>query len=235
MDQPLEHFAKRLTAVRRRIERAALDAGRDPAGVTLVAVSKFHPADAVKALYDLGQRDFGENYVQETRDKFDGLDVPEAKLHFIGRFQTNKAKYMPGRFQMVQTIDSERAAVALAEAVRKKGAPPMPVIVAVNVGEEPQKSGAEADKAQIVLRAASALPELDPQGLMCLPPFFDDPAFSRPYYDRLRMLRDAIRDALGLDLAHLSMGMSHDLEEAVAAGATIVRIGTDLFGPRETV
>lgn len=236
----------RWAAVRVRVDGAARAAGRDPAGVTLVAVSKYHPAASVAALAAAGQRDFGENYVQEALRKqaevadMTGMAADAApRWHFIGHLQSNKAKDVVGRFALIHTVDSESVARKLDQRLATlpaQGAggvaPVQDILLQVNIGDEEQKSGVDPDDLPALAEAVLALPRLRLLGLMCMPPIFDDGEASRPYFARLRELRDALAPRVGLALPHLSMGMSHDVEVAVAEGATIVRVGTDIFGPR---
>ncbi len=222
---------ERLFRVRERIERACRGSGRDPSGVTLVAVSKFQPAQAVSAMYACGQRLFGENYVQEALAKMEVLKSPDIRWHFIGRLQKNKAKFVVGRFALVHTVDS----LDLAQTLQKRAVAAgvvQPVLIQVNLDDEPQKAGiAEAD-APALAEAVAGLDRLSLEGLMVLPRALDDPEASRPAFARLRTLRDSLADRLARPLPILSMGMSGDLEAAVEEGATHVRVGTDLFGPR---
>ncbi|MGJ3523943.1 YggS family pyridoxal phosphate-dependent enzyme [Nitratidesulfovibrio sp. D1] len=243
----------RWAAVRARVDGAARAAVRDPAGITLVAVSKYHPAASVAALVAAGQRDFGENYVQEAlRKQAEVADMtgmgPDAlpgaggegpRWHFIGHLQSNKARDVVGRFALLHTVDSETLArkldqrLAAMPAQGAGGAPPVQdILLQVNIGDEAQKSGVDPDELPALADAVLALPRLRLLGLMCMPPIFDDGEASRPFFARLRELRDGLAARVGLPLPHLSMGMSHDVEVAVAEGATIVRVGTDIFGPR---
>lgn len=223
---------ERLFRVRERIERACRGSGRDPSGVTLVAVSKFQPAQAVSAMYACGQRLFGENYVQEALAKMEALAEPDIRWHFIGRLQKNKAKFVVGRFALVHTVDS----LDLAQTLQKRAVAAgvvQPVLIQVNLDDEPQKAGiAEAD-APALAEAVAGLDRLSLEGLMVLPRALDDPEASRPAFARLRTLRDSLADRLERPLPILSMGMSGDLEAAVEEGATHVRVGTDLFGQRK--
>lgn len=225
-------LADSLDAVRRRIDAAARAAGRDPQGVALLAVSKTFPADAVRAAYRAGQRAFGENYVQESIAKIDELADLRASLewHFIGPLQSNKTRPVAERFEWVHSVDRLKIAQRLSEQ-RPANLPPLNVCVQVNVSGEATKSGvAPADLADVA-RAVAALPNLRLRGLMSIPEPADDVAAQRAPHRALRELFDALR-ANGLALDTLSMGMSADLEAAVAEGATIVRIGTAIFGAR---
>jgi pyridoxal phosphate enzyme (YggS family) len=194
-----------------------------PPGVTLVAVSKTQPPEAIRAAYAAGQRHFGENYAQEWREKADALaDLPDLVWHFIGGLQTNKVKYLAGRVGYVHTVDREDLAREISRRFSAKGATAR-VFLEVNVGREPQKSGCLPDDVPRLAEAVRALPAVEVVGLMCIPPPADDPA---PHFRALRALRD------GLGLRELSMGMSADWRSAIAEGATFVRIGTAIFGER---
>jgi len=223
-------LVERLHAVRDRIARAARDAGRDPLDVRLVAVSKFHPARTVAVLAAAGQIDFGESYVQEACAKQADLAHLALRWHCVGHVQTNKAKHAAGRFQYIHSLDSLKLAEALQRHVpaslRRQ------VLIQVNVGDEEQKSGVHPEELAALAEQVARMPELELAGLMCLPPFFDNGALSRPHFALLRELCEHLRARLGLALPELSMGMSGDFAEAVAEGATLVRIGTDIFGPR---
>ncbi|MDO9015671.1 MAG: YggS family pyridoxal phosphate-dependent enzyme [Deltaproteobacteria bacterium] len=219
-----------LDAVRARIAAAAARAGRDPAAVTLVAVSKTHGPDAVRAAYARGQRDFGENYVQELVAKAAELaDLADLRWHFIGHLQTNKCRDVAGRVAMVQSLDSVRLVRELGRravaASRTVG-----ILVQVNVAREAQKSGCEVGELGSILAEAEATPGVALRGLMTVPPAVPDAAASRPWFEALRALRDEHGGASRLP--ELSMGMTHDMAEAVAAGATMVRVGTAIFGAR---
>lgn len=219
-----------LDAVRARIDAAAVRAGRDPAAVTLVAVSKTHGPEAVRAAYARGQRDFGENYVQELVAKADGLaDLVDLRWHFIGHLQSNKCRDVAGRVAMVQTVDSARLARELGRRAVAVGRT-VGILVQVNVAREAQKSGCEVGELAAILAEAEATPGVALRGLMTVPPAAGDPAASRPWFEALRALRDEHGGASRLP--ELSMGMTHDMAEAVAAGATMVRVGTAIFGAR---
>jgi PLP dependent protein len=222
-----------LDAVRQRIALAAQVAGRDPRSVALLAVSKTFPAEDVRAAHAAGQRAFGENYVQEALTKLDALaDLRESiEWHFIGPLQSNKTRPVAERFDWVHSIDRLKIAQRLAEQ-RPDGLPPLNVCVQVNVSGEASKSGVPPDEAADVAHAIAALPKLRLRGLMAIP----EPAGSieqqRVPHRALRELFDRLR-AGGLELDTLSMGMSDDLEAAVLEGATMVRIGTAIFGARD--
>ncbi|AHI64129.1 YggS family pyridoxal phosphate-dependent enzyme [Burkholderia thailandensis] len=226
-------LAARLASVQRRIDEAARAAGREPHAVTLLAVSKTFPADAVRAAYAAGQRAFGENYVQESIDKIDSLADLRAELewHFIGPLQSNKTRPVAERFDWVHTIDRLKIAQRLAEQ-RPAHLPPLNVCVQVNISGEASKSGVAPSDAAELARAIAALPALRLRGLMAIPEPAADPEAKRAPHRALHALFEQLR-ADGLALDTLSMGMSDDLEAAVAEGATIVRIGTAIFGARD--
>jgi pyridoxal phosphate enzyme (YggS family) len=218
--------AQNLTDVTQRIAAEARAAGRDPAGVTLVAVSKTHPAEAVAEALDAGHRVFGENRVQEGMAKFPGLRErwPDLSLHMIGHIQTNKAEDVAAHFDVVETIDRPKLARALRRAMDKTGRE-LRCFVQVNTGEEPQKGGVAPADAEALVDLCRGELALTLVGLMCIPPVADDPA---PHF---ALLADMARR---FGLASLSMGMSGDFETAIALGASHVRVGTAIFGARGT-
>jgi PLP dependent protein len=220
-----------LQSVRERIGAAARQAGRDPASICLLAVSKQQPPSRVRDAYDAGQRDFGENYVQECVDKIDGLaDLQDARWHFIGQLQANKTREVAERFAWVHTVDRERTAARLS-AQRPHHAPPLQVLLQVRLAEEPGKGGVGPDALPALATVVAALPRLKLRGLMCIPaPAQGFEAQRRPFRE-LRELLERM-NANGHQLDTLSMGMSDDLEAAILEGATIVRVGTAIFGPR---
>ena len=225
--------ADRITEVRRSIAAAAVRSGRDPATITLIAVGKTHPPERVAEAVRAGATDLGENRVQEAAAKRPG--VPAATWHLIGPLQRNKAATALETFDVIHTIDRIELADRL-ELLLERDWPGrrQRVLVEVNVGDEPQKAGVLPDEAAELVVAVAERPRLELVGLMAIPPFEDDPEASRPHFRALRELRDRLRDQTALDLAQLSMGMSHDYEVAIEEGATMVRVGTAIFGPRET-
>jgi hypothetical protein len=233
-DQGLETIARNLTEVRRRIAAAAARAGRDPAAVGLVAVTKDVPLDAVAAAVASGVTDIGENRYQEARSKIAALAGRPVRWHFIGHLQRNKVKYVVECFNIIHSLDSLELAVEIdRRAQATSGAGRVPVLVEVNVGGEATKFGVAPEGAvELVLRAA-ALPGLDVQGLMTIAPQAGDPEAARLHFRRLRLLAAAVPGAGGPVLRHLSMGMSDDFEVAVEEGATLVRVGRAIFGARE--
>jgi len=225
-----QNLAADLQAVRDRITAAALTAGRDPVSVTLVGVSKTHPAAVVQAAIAAGLTDLGENYVQEAVAKIDGIADPRVTWHLIGPLQGNKTRDVAERFQWVHTVDREKIARRLSEQ-RPHHAPPLQVCLQVRLGGEESKSGVEPQVLEALAGQVAVLPRLRLRGLMCIPPAEEDPARQRHWFAELRRLRDAL-NARGHALDVLSMGMSADLELAIAEGATHVRVGTAIFGPR---
>lgn len=224
-------LAGNLAEVREEIAAAARAAGRDLTDITLVAVSKKHDAEAVRALALSGQRAFGESYVQEALEKQQALEDIDVSWHFIGGLQTNKAKFVVGAFDLVHSVDKPKLARTLHNRAEAAGVV-QDVLVQVNLAGETQKRGAGEEEAMRLAEKVLSLDALRLRGLMVMPPFFDDPEASRPYFAGLRRLAETIRQRLRVDLPHLSMGMTNDFVQAVAEGATIVRVGTRIFGPR---
>jgi pyridoxal phosphate enzyme (YggS family) len=217
-------IAAHLAALRRRIETATRESGRDSAAVTLTAVSKTHPGTLVEAAIAAGQRVFGENRVQEAQAKYPALKAkfPDLRLHLIGPLQTNKVKEAVALFDVIETVDRPRLAEALAKEMARQGRS-LGCLVEVNIGEEPQKSGAMPEAADAFIAECRTRWKLNLRGLMCIPPEGRDPT---PYFKQLAVI--ARRNGL----AELSMGMSADFEQAIACGATLVRVGTAIFGKR---
>ena len=225
----------RLADVRARIERAAGRAGRDPASIRLVAVSKTFPAEYVRAAADAGQIDFGENKVQEALQKIDATADLPLRWHLVGHLQSNKAK-KAGRFDVVHSVDGGPLLEKLDQAAQAAGRR-MDVLVQVDLAGEQTKHGAREEELASIFEAARAARATRIVGLMLLPPAVDDPDAIRPYFQALRAVRDRLL-ARGVDassLNELSMGMSHDFEVAVEEGATLVRVGTAIFGSRTYV
>ncbi|MCX7072039.1 MAG: YggS family pyridoxal phosphate-dependent enzyme [Gammaproteobacteria bacterium] len=227
----------RLQAIRRRLATACARAGRDPAEVRLVAVSKTFDADAVAEVAELGQMSFGESYMREALDKIglaETLTGARLDWHFIGPIQGNKCRALAGAFAWAHGVDRLKIAERLSE-LRGEDLPPLQVCVQVNISGEASKGGVSPDDAAALCTAIARLPRLRLRGLMCIPAPVDDPEDARAAFRRLRELRDAIRAAGGVDAAdfdQLSMGMSDDFEVAIEEGATLVRIGSALFGAR---
>jgi pyridoxal phosphate enzyme (YggS family) len=219
--------AARWAAVRARIEAVCRAAGRDPAAVTVVAVSKLHPPAAIEAAIAAGVRDLGENYAQELAAKQAALPEIEARWHYIGRLQRNKAKLVAGKVALVHAVDTVELGVELGKRAAVIGAV-QPVLIAVNLAGEATKGGVAAGAVAALCDALAGAAGVRVDGLMTMPPPDDDPEASRPHFRALR----ALRDELARPLPVLSMGMSGDFEVAIAEGATHVRIGTAIFGDR---
>lgn len=219
----MEALAQRLAAVRERITRAADRAHRNPAEITLLAVTKVFPATVIREGYELGLREFGENYVQEFEGKAAEVgDLAGARFHLIGHLQSNKSTRAAELFQVIQTVDSAKLARRLDATGRK-----LDVMLEMKLAEEQAKSGADPAALGELIAGVRGCANLRLLGLMTMPPWSDDPEASRPYFRRLRELAEAH------GLSQLSMGMSHDLETAIEEGATCVRVGTALFGKRQ--
>ena len=221
-------LADNLSAISARIASAAQAVGRDPASVQLLAVSKTKPASAIREIHAAGVRDFGENYLQEALTKQQALSDLPLIWHFIGPIQSNKTRAIAEHFDWVHSVDRLKIAQRLSEQ-RPADLPPLNVCLQVNVSGEASKSGCNPDELPALAQAIAALPRLTLRGLMAIPEPTDDPAAQAAAFARVRQLQDSLN--LGLDT--LSMGMSHDLEAAIAQGATWVRIGTALFGARD--
>jgi pyridoxal phosphate enzyme (YggS family) len=218
----MEMLEKRLAEVKLRIARAAERTHRDPAQIMLLAVTKVFPASVIRDAYALGLRAFGENYVQEFEDKLPEVsDLKEARFHLIGHLQANKSRRAAEIFQTIETVDSPRLARRLDETGKS-----LDVMLEVKLSPEQAKAGAAPEELPELIEAVRGCANLRLLGLMTMPPWSDDAEQSRPYFRRLREL------ARQHGLPHLSMGMSHDLETAIEEGATIVRVGTALFGKR---
>ncbi|MEJ2038277.1 MAG: YggS family pyridoxal phosphate-dependent enzyme [Desulfosarcinaceae bacterium] len=226
-------LGNRYKAILERMAGAAARAGRDPASVRLVAVSKTKPAEQVRHAAAAGAEIFGENYIQEARDKFNALTDLPLQWHFIGHLQSNKAKFAIRLFDLVHTVDSVHLALALNKHAAGVGKV-QEILIQVNISGEATKSGTTEKNVQGLIESTLEMPNLKVRGLMTLPPFFDAPEKARPFFAGLRMLRDRLQAAFGdkVNLKELSMGMTGDFEVAIEEGATLVRIGTALFGER---
>jgi PLP dependent protein len=229
----IDTLTNRLAEVRARIARAAGHAGRDPASIRLVAISKTFSADAVRAAADAGQVDFGENKVQEAFQKMDRTADLAIRWHLVGHLQSNKAKKAGARFDVVQSVDDASLLPRLDEAAATAGRT-LDVFVQVDLAGETTKFGAREEDVTTIVAAAAACRAVRLVGLMIIPPAAEDPEASRPYFRALRELRDRLiaSGIAGAQLSQLSMGMSHDFEIAVEEGATLVRVGTAIFGDR---
>lgn len=227
-------IAARLETIHGRIAEAAVRAGRGLGAVGLIAVSKTHGATVVSAAYAAGAHVFGENRVQEALPKIDALLElqPAPQWHLIGHLQRNKAKDIVGRFALIHSVDSVRLIEALEEAAAKRGVV-QPILLQISLAGEEQKFGASHEALPALLEALAGAPHLRGEGLMTVPPYDDDAEASRPYFRRLRELLAQIGERPNFQPRELSMGMSGDFEVAIEEGATLVRVGTAIFGERE--
>ncbi len=232
-------ISSNLQVARERMHQAATRAKRDADLVRLMAVSKTFPPEAITEAYAAGQRLFGENKVQEFADKADKLaGLTGAEFHLVGHLQSNKAAKAVELFHAVDSVDSAKLATRLNAAAEAAGKT-LPVLIEINIGGEEAKTGVAPDSPELenLLRKAPEWPHLQIRGLMTVPPYTDDPEGARPYFRKLRELRDALaaRSLPAVTLDELSMGMSHDFEVAIEEGSTCVRIGTAIFGGRSKV
>jgi pyridoxal phosphate enzyme (YggS family) len=223
-----------IARVRKRIAAACRRAGRQPESIKLVAVSKTVPSALIRRAYEAGVRDFGENRAQEAVDKRGALSDLAAVWHLIGHLQTNKAKSARELFHWVQTVDSVRVAQKLDQAALSRE-DRLPVLIQVRLGDEPTKSGVQESEVLRLAEQVSTLSTLELRGLMVLPPYFEDTEQVRPFFRRLRELARTLESARlpNVAMQELSMGMSHDFEVAIEEGATMVRVGTAIFGERD--
>jgi pyridoxal phosphate enzyme (YggS family) len=230
----LSAIAENLAAIQERIRSACLRVGRDPAGVRLVAVSKTVPAERIREAVAAGVTILGENYVQEARPKMDQLQDLAVSWHFIGHLQSNKARVAVESFDWIHALDRESLAQALNREALKRGKP-LSVLIQVNVGEEQSKSGLAPEQAPAFFRAVASLEGLRVRGLMAIPPYSQEPERVRPYFRQLAGILAQFHQVAPHPeaLTELSMGMSDDFEVAIEEGATLVRIGTALFGERQ--
>ncbi len=225
-------IAANIEKINARIEQACHKAGRHPDTVRLIAVSKVKPAELIEAAYHAGQKLFGESYVQEFRDKSPLVSAP-VEWHFIGGLQSNKVKYLRGRVAMIHSVDR----LSLAEEINRQWSKidaTIAVTLQVNVGDELTKSGCAPEELEDLVKAVAQLPHLRICGLMCLPPHSDDPEEVRPFFRQLRELAGQVErlQLPNVEMTELSMGMSGDFEVAIEEGATLVRVGTAIFGAR---
>ena len=234
VDPAEEQLAARLTAIRGRIEAAAKKCQRDPEEVRLIAITKTHPASVIKTVIGFGALDIGENRVQEAEGKISEIGRDAARWHLVGHLQANKARRAVNLFDFIHSLDSLDLAQRLDRLCREEGREKLAVLVQVDLGHEETKSGIDESELTHLVENLGPLDRLELTGLMTLPPFFDDPEQSRPFFRRLRQLRDelAARGAFGSGKGDLSMGMTNDFEVAIEEGATMVRVGTAIFGER---
>ena len=224
-------IASNLAEIRERIARSAARAGRATEDITLVAVSKTFPSEAIRSAYELGLRHFGENRVQEWESKQAAVADLDATWHLIGHLQSNKARRAANLFDRVDSVDSLALAQKL-DAAAASEAKRLKVLIEVHLGGEETKSGVPEADLPSLAESVARLPHLELLGLMAIPPYFEEPEKVRPYFQRLRALRDQVGTQIKMPLSVLSMGMSHDFEIAIEEGATEVRVGTALFGER---
>lgn len=234
VDLEVGGLAARFAGVQARIAAAALKCGRSPRDITLIAISKTHPSSVVNSLLELGASDLGENKVQEAEEKIAEVGRHKARWHFVGRLQANKARRALRLFDVIHSLDSIELARRLDRLCVEEGRESLPVLIQVDLGHGETKSGVDEGALAQLAAALDALDRLQLAGLMTLPPFFEVAEESRPFFRRLRGLRDELagRGAFGDRKGELSMGMTHDFEVAIEEGATMVRIGTAIFGER---
>ena len=228
-----ETIRANLSRAMERIAAAAQRSGRSPDQIRLVAVGKTHPVEAIQAAIDAGAAIIGENYIQEAREKFDALVHTPVQWHFIGHLQSNKAKYAVRLFDLIHTVDSIKLAAELDKQARKVGKV-QDILVQVNISGEASKSGAAEAETEKLIRSISGFKSIRVKGLMTIPPFFDDSEGARPFFAALKQLKDRLHalSIEGVDMKELSMGMTGDFESAIEEGATLVRLGTCIFGER---
>lgn len=231
---PAEGLAARFAAVQERINAAATRCGRSPRDVALIAISKTHPPSLIRKLIELGATDLGENRVQEAEEKIPQIGQTNVRWHLVGHLQTNKARRALNLFDVIHSLDSIDLARRLDRLCIEVGRPSLPLLIQVDLGHEETKSGINEQELPRLAETVQQLERLELAGLMTLPPFFDDPEQARPYFRRLRELRDELARGrvFGERSGELSMGMTHDFEVAIEEGATMVRIGTAIFGER---
>lgn len=226
----ISSIAENLSLIREQIDSCAIENGRNTHSISLLAVSKTRPAEDLRTAYAEGQRDFGENYLQDAMDKIEALHDLEICWHFIGPMQSNKTRTVAEHFDWVHTVDRLKIAKRLSEQ-RPKGMPPLNICIQVNISEEESKSGCSPEEATKLAAEIIKLPNLKLRGLMAIPKATDNPSEQQQAFSRLRNLQEQLK-SIEPSLDTLSMGMSGDMEAAIAEGATIVRIGTAIFGPR---
>jgi len=228
----MSSIAENLLRIKERMAEAAIRSGRTPDSVNIVGVTKTVDVDRIKEAVSAGLLILGENYVQEARDKIKEFGT-RVSWHFVGRLQTNKAKYAVKLFDMIQTVDS----IKLAQELNRRAQPlgrTIPIIIQLNLASEVSKGGVRPSECLTLIKQVSALENLQIRGLMTMPPFFDQPERARPYFAQLRELSQEIAEAHvpGVEMNELSMGMSGDFETAIEEGATLIRVGTAIFGKR---
>jgi len=228
-----ESLGERLNGIRNQIANAARKSGRPDTDILIIGISKTHPAGLMKAALDAGITDLGENRVQEAEPKIHELGRRAARWHLVGHLQPNKARKAIRLFDVIHSLDSVSLATRLDRICAEEGRPELPVLIQVDLGDEPTKSGIGETELPVLAQTVTACSHLSLLGLMTLPPFFEEPERVRPFFGRLRGLRDDLKaKGFFVNQGELSMGMSHDFEIAVEEGATMLRIGTAIFGER---
>lgn len=231
-----ENIAANFQEILGRIERAARRAGRSANEITLVGVSKTFPAEGIRKAHAAGVRHFGENRIQEWEKKEAGVRDLNATWHLIGHVQSNKAARAARLFHAVDSVDSagvaRKLANAFAESPEARGGKRLRVLIEARIADEAAKSGASEAEITAIAESILGWPQLELRGLMCIPPYFEEPGRARPFFHKLRAMRDELAKRIGRELPVLSMGMSHDFEVAIEEGASEVRVGTALFGAR---
>jgi PLP dependent protein len=229
----MSSIKENLDQIRAEISDTAIAASRKPEDILLIAVSKKKPIADIMAAIKAGVEHFGENYIQEAVEKIETIGRDKACWHFIGHLQSNKAKLAVKYFDYIQTVDSLKLAKEINKHAKEMNKT-LKILIQLNIAHEDSKSGIDATEVLNLAEQMNALDNLSVQGLMCMPPFFDDPELARPYFEKLAQLRHKIMDKgfERISMNHLSMGMSNDFKVAVQEGATMVRVGTSIFGKR---
>ncbi len=229
----MESIQQNFETIKQTIEAKAQECGRDPEGIRIIAVSKTRSAQTVKDAVNAGVEIFGENYIQEAVQKIEALENRPVSWHFIGHLQSNKAKHAVPAFDLIHTVDRIKLAKEINRQAEKNGKI-QEILIQVNIAGEDTKSGTDKQNVLSLAKETGQMTHLSVKGLMCMPPFFDEPEKARPYFRELGELKEQINKAgiSGVFLTELSMGMSGDYEVAVEEGATLVRIGTNIFGKR---
>lgn len=223
-----------IQAIEEKIRQYALNCGRNPGEITLIGVSKRKPAALIREAIAAGHKNFGENYIQESMEKIDDIGRDAATWHFIGHLQSNKAKFAVKYFDLIHTVDKLKRAKEIDKQAAKIGKI-QEILIQINIAEETTKSGAGAQEALALAKEIGGLANLSVKGLMCMPPFFDDPEEARPYFKQVKQISLDIENENipNVTMDHLSMGMSNDFGVAIEEGATLVRVGTAIFGSRD--
>ncbi|WDP93049.1 MAG: YggS family pyridoxal phosphate-dependent enzyme [Desulfobacter sp.] len=223
-----------IKAIEAKIRQHAQDCGRNPDAITLIGVSKRKPAALIRKAIEAGHGNFGENYIQEAMEKIDEIGRNAATWHFIGHLQSNKAKFAVKYFDLIHTVDKVKRAREINKQAAKIGKV-QEILIQINIAEEETKSGAGAEEALELARQISSFDNLSVKGLMCMPPFFTDPEEARPYFRAVKQISLDIKNEnlSNVTMDHLSMGMSNDFGVAIEEGATLVRVGTAIFGSRD--